>query len=68
MMSAINLCLFKDFLAKLGLNTVFLFTTQKQGRNEFRWRPGQEASLASTLSNLRSFGSKCTVLKKVAYL
>jgi len=27
--------------------------------------PGQEASLASPCSNLRSFGSKFTVLKKV---
>ena len=36
-----------------------------QGRNEVRWRPGQEASLAPPCSNLRSFGSKCTVLKKV---
>jgi len=32
-------------------------------RNEVRWRPGQEASLAAPCSNLRSFGSKCTVLK-----
>jgi len=37
----------------------------KQGRNEVRWRPGHEASLAPPCSNLRSFGSKCTVLKKV---
>jgi len=37
----------------------------KQGRNEVRWRPGQEASLAPPCSNLRSFGSKSTVLKKV---
>jgi len=29
-----------------------------QGRNEARWRPGQEASLAPPCSNLRSFGSK----------
>jgi len=36
-----------------------------QGRNEVRWRPGQEASLAPPCSNLRSFGSKSTVLKKV---
>jgi len=36
-----------------------------QGRNEVRWRPGQEASLAPPCSNLRSFGSKCTMLKKV---
>jgi len=36
-----------------------------QGRNEIRWRPGQEASLAHQCSNLRSFGSKFTALKKV---
>ena len=36
-----------------------------QGRNEVTWRLGQEASLAPPCSNLRSFGSKCTVLKKV---
>jgi len=37
----------------------------KQGRNEVRWRPGQEASLAPPCSKLRSFGSKFTVLQKV---
>jgi len=36
-----------------------------QGRNQVRWRTGQEASLAPPCSNLRSFGSKCTALKKV---
>ena len=36
-----------------------------QGRNEARWCPEQEASLAPPCSNLKSFGSKCTVLKKV---
>jgi len=36
-----------------------------QGRNEVSWRPGQEASLVPPYSNLRSFRSKCTVLKKV---
>ena len=36
-----------------------------QGRNEVRWCPGQEANLAPLCSNLWSFGSKCTVLKKV---
>jgi len=36
-----------------------------QGRNEIRWCQGQETSLAPPWSNLRSFGSKCTVLKKV---
>jgi len=35
------------------------------GRKEVRWRPGQEASLAPRCSKLSSFGSKCTVLKKV---
>jgi len=35
-----------------------------QGRNEVRCHPGQEASLAPPCSNLRSFGSKPTVLKK----
>ena len=36
-----------------------------QRRNEVRWRPGQEASLASPCSYLRSFGSKFAVLKKL---
>ena len=36
-----------------------------QARNDVRWRLGQETSLASPCSNLRSFRSKCTVLKKV---
>jgi len=36
-----------------------------QGRNEVRLQPEQEASLAPQCSNLRSFGSKCTALKKV---
>jgi len=35
-----------------------------QGCIEVRWHPGQEASLVPPCSNLRSFGSKCTVLKK----
>ena len=36
-----------------------------QGHNVARWRLGQEASLASPCSNLMSFGSKRTLLKKV---
>ena len=36
-----------------------------QGRKEVRWRPGQKPNLAPPCSNLRSFASKCTVLKKV---
>ena len=39
--------------------------TTRQGRNEVRQRPGQEASLAPPCSNLMSLGSKCTVFKKV---
>ena len=39
--------------------------TAQQGRNEVRWGPGQEASLAPPCSNLRCLGSKCIVLKKV---
>jgi len=41
-----------------------MFATS-QGRNEVRRHPGQEASLASPCSNLKSLGSKCAVLKKV---
>jgi len=36
-----------------------------QGRNEVTWHPEQEAGLVPPCSNLRSFGSKCTVLKEV---
>jgi len=36
-----------------------------QGRNEVRWLPGQEVSLALPCSNLRFFRSSCTVSKKV---
>ena len=36
-----------------------------QERNEVRWRLEQEASLAPPCSNLRSFGSKYTLLNKV---
>jgi len=35
-----------------------------QGRNEVRWRPGQEISLASLCSNLRSFRSNAPYWKK----
>ena len=36
-----------------------------QGRNEVKWRLGQETSFALPRSNLRSFGSKVTVLKNL---
>jgi len=35
-----------------------------KGCTEVRLRPGQETSLAPPCLNIRSFGSKCTVLKK----
>jgi len=40
----------------------FLYTSH--AGTAVRWRPGQETSLAPPCSNLRSFGSKCTVMKK----
>jgi len=43
----------------------YIHLCYRQRRNELRWHPGQETSLASPCSNLWSFGSKCTVLKKV---
>ena len=44
-------------------NKILLLHVQE--RNEVRRRPGQEASLAAPFSNLKSFGRKFTVLKKV---
>jgi len=43
-----------------GIN-VQRYVCRKQGRNEVRWRPGQETSLAPPYSNLRSFESKSAV-------
>ena len=48
-----------------GILYYFFITGKMQGRNEVRSRPGQEAGLAPPCSKLSSFGSKCTVLKKV---
>ena len=42
---------------------VLRWRTGTQGRNEVRRDPGQKASLAPPCSNLRSFGTKCIVLK-----
>ena len=39
--------------------------TSHQVRNKIRWRPWQITDLAPPCSNLRSFGSKSTVLKNV---
>jgi len=39
-----------------------------EGRTDVRWHSGQETSLAPPCSNPRSFGGKCTALKKVGYL
>jgi len=44
---------------------IYCKTYHTQGCKEARWRPGQEARLAPPCSNLMSFGSKCTILKKV---
>jgi len=46
----------KPYVARLHYIDVEL-----QGRNEVRWRLGQETRLAPPGSNLRSFGSKCAV-------
>jgi len=48
-----------------GILPADLISDHGQGRNEVRWRPGREASLAPPCSNLRYFGSKCSVLKEV---
>jgi len=37
----------------------------QQRRNEVRCRPGQKSNLAPPVFNLRSYGSKFTVLKEV---
>jgi len=37
----------------------------EQGRNEVRWRQGQETSLPPLCSQMRFFGSKCTELKAI---
>jgi len=57
-------CLHRSF-ATCKWVAEFLDGTNWQGRNEDGLRPGQEASLACPCSNLRSFGSKCTVWKKM---
>ena len=43
----------------------YILLWYEQGCNEVRCLLSQEASLAPTCLNLRSSGSKCTVLKKV---
>jgi len=57
--------IFYSFVAISFPLLLFIYYCYYQGRNEVRWRPGQEASLAPPCSKLRSFGSKCTVLMKV---
>ena len=55
-----------SLLAGMTTNTAQRRTSERyftrgyeQGRNDVRWRPGQEATLAPPCSNLRLFGSKC---------
>jgi len=43
----------------------YVQTSYNQRRSKVRRRPVQEASLALSRSNLRSFRRKCTVLKEV---
>jgi len=47
------------------VHTLAMMRWYEQVRNEVKWCPGQEASLAPSGSNLTSFGSKYTVLNKV---
>jgi len=60
-----SLPLMGRYFCKQILPIYLLDNHDVQGRNEVRWRLGQETSLAPPCSNLRSFGSKCTVLKQV---
>jgi len=55
----------RETWCSISAKTVTSLYANKQGCNEVRWRPGQEAGSVPPCSNLRSFGSKCTVLKKV---
>ena len=48
-----------------GMGFLTELISRLTGCNEVRWRPGEDASLALPFSNLRSSGSKCTVLKNV---
>jgi len=50
------------------ISSFWLDNRDVQGRNEVRWRLGKETSLAPPCSNQRPFRSKCTVLKKSAYV
>jgi len=47
------------------LSPFWLDNRDVQGRKEVRWRLGQETGLAPLCWNLRSSGSKYTVLEKV---
>jgi len=49
-------------MSKLSVSISYILN---QGRNEVRWCPGKETSLALPCLNLSSFRSKCTALKKV---
>jgi len=57
--------IFKGALRVNGSRRFACMWLLNQGRIEVRWSPGQEASLSPPCSNLRSFGSKCTVLKNM---
>jgi len=54
--------------AQRGTSERYFTRGDEQGRNDVRWRPRQEAIFAPPCSNLRSFGSKCTALKREGYM
>ena len=51
---------------KLTAKDILTSLSTRQGRSEVRRPPGQEASLAPTCSNLRSFGTECTGIEESA--
>ena len=55
----------KNVFCWVFLNPGGIDNRDVQGRNEVRWCLGQETNLVPPCSNLRSFGSKCTVSKIV---
>ena len=61
-----QLCPFLPLVTPLQCNPWFRGRSAwYQGLNEVRWRPEQEATLAPSYLNQRSYGSKFTALKEV---
>jgi len=51
----------EKYLGLIRVLVALFVRLTNQVHNEVRWLLGQEASLVPLCSNLRSFGSKCTV-------